>query len=236
MRLPRADRGALAQPGVEYEPVDAAELGVHPNTLRKVYASLESQGYATTRHGSGTVAHVRDAAGAAAVRRIADGALASARSAGADAELVALAILGTDVVFAIDSVPAVYGITGDPYLVFVTNAFALLGLRALYFVLEGALGRLRHLGYGLSVILAFIGVKLVLEALHSNELHWVNGGDPVAWAPVVPIWLSLSVIVGVLAVTTVLSLVVAPRRAARREARLAAHARAAHHASASAHR
>jgi GntR family transcriptional regulator len=71
----------------------ASELGVHPNTLRKVYAALEAQGYATTRHGSGTVAHVRDAAGAAAVRRIADGALASARGAGADAQLVALAIL-----------------------------------------------------------------------------------------------------------------------------------------------
>jgi DNA-binding transcriptional regulator YhcF (GntR family) len=71
----------------------ASELGVHSNTLRKVYAALEAQGYATTRHGSGTVAHVRDAAGAAAVRRIADGALASARAAGADAQLVALAIL-----------------------------------------------------------------------------------------------------------------------------------------------
>jgi DNA-binding transcriptional regulator YhcF (GntR family) len=73
--------------------VGAAELGVHPNTVRKVYASLEAQGYATTRHGSGTVAHVRDAAGAAAVRRIAGEALASARAAGADAELVALAVL-----------------------------------------------------------------------------------------------------------------------------------------------
>jgi DNA-binding transcriptional regulator YhcF (GntR family) len=88
------DAGAIAEgatmPSIR---TGAAELGVHPNTLRKVYASLESQGYATTRHGSGTVAHVRDAAGAAAVRRIADGALASARGAGADAELVALAIL-----------------------------------------------------------------------------------------------------------------------------------------------
>jgi DNA-binding transcriptional regulator YhcF (GntR family) len=73
--------------------IGAAELGVHSNTLRKVYSALEAQGYATTRHGSGTVAHVRDAAGAAAVRRIADGALASARGAGADAQLVALAIL-----------------------------------------------------------------------------------------------------------------------------------------------
>ena len=71
----------------------AAELGVHSNTLRKVYAALETQGYATTRHGSGTIAHARDAAGAAAVRRIADGALASARGEGADAQLVAMAIL-----------------------------------------------------------------------------------------------------------------------------------------------
>ena len=88
------DAGAIAE-GATLPSIrsGAAELGVHPNTLRKVYASLESQGYATTRHGSGTVAHVRDAAGAAAVRRIADGALASARGAGADAELVALAIL-----------------------------------------------------------------------------------------------------------------------------------------------
>ena len=81
--------------------------------------------------------------------------------------LVTVAILGTDVVFAIDSVPAVYGITGDPYLVFATNAFALLGLRALYFVVAGALGSLRHLGHGLAAILAFIGVKLVL--------HWAHG-------------------------------------------------------------
>ncbi|GAB47833.1 TerC family protein [Mobilicoccus pelagius] len=111
--------------------------------------------------------------------------------------LVAIAILGTDVVFAVDSVPAVYGITGDPYLVFVTNAFALLGLRALYFVLEGALGRLRHLGYGLAVILAFIAVKLVL--------HWAHGVWPEV--PTVPTLASLGVIVGALAVTTVTSLV-----------------------------
>ncbi|GAA5159435.1 TerC family protein [Ornithinimicrobium tianjinense] len=119
--------------------------------------------------------------------------------------LVVLAILGTDLVFAIDSVPAVYGITGDPYLVFVTNAFALLGLRALYFVLEGMLGRLRHLGYGLAVILAFIGVKLTL--------HWAHG----VWegVPTVPTVASLVVIVGALAVTTATSL-----RANRREREL----------------
>jgi tellurite resistance protein TerC len=119
--------------------------------------------------------------------------------------LVALAILGTDIVFAVDSVPAVYGITGDPYLVFATNAFALLGLRALYFVLAGALGKLSHLGYGLAVILAFIGAKLAL--------HWAHG----IWdqVPTVPTLASLVVIVTVLTVVTVTSLVADRRRTAR---------------------
>lgn len=119
--------------------------------------------------------------------------------------LVVLAILGTDLVFAIDSVPAVYGITGDPYLVFVTNAFALLGLRALYFVLEGALSKLRHLGYGLAAILAFIGVKL--------GLHWAHGVWPEV--PTVPTLLSLGVIVAALAVTTTTS-ILANRAESRR--------------------
>ncbi len=115
--------------------------------------------------------------------------------------IVVVAVLATDVVFAIDSVPAVYGITGDPYLVFATNAFALLGLRALYFVLEGALARLSHLGYGLALILAFIGVKL--------GLHWAHG----VWAsvPQIPTLVSLVVVVGVL-----LTVIVTSRFAARR--------------------
>ncbi|RJK98097.1 TerC family protein [Vallicoccus soli] len=110
--------------------------------------------------------------------------------------LVVVAVFATDVVFAVDSVPAVYGITSDPYLVFATNAFALLGLRALYFVLQGALGRLVHLGYGLAAILAFIGVKLVL--------HWAHG----IWAgvPEIPTLLSLGFIVVVLAIVTMTSL------------------------------
>src|SRR5919107_3356282 len=116
--------------------------------------------------------------------------------------LVTVAVFATDIVFAVDSVPAVYGITGDPFLVFATNAFALLGLRALYFVLEGALTKLRYLGYGLAVILAFIGAKL---ALHWAHLRW----DEV---PEVPTLWSLAVIVVVLAVTTVTSLA-ADRRA-----------------------
>lgn len=119
--------------------------------------------------------------------------------------IVVLAIFATDIIFAVDSVPAVYGITGDPYLVFATNAFALLGLRALYFVLEGALSKLVHLSYGLAAILAFIGVKL--------GLHWAHGH----WdgVPVVPTWLSLVIIVGILAVTVTTSLIASARTQAR---------------------
>ena len=117
--------------------------------------------------------------------------------------LVVAAVITTDIVFAVDSVPAVYGITGDPYLVFVTNAFALMGLRALYFVLEGALSRLIHLGYGLAVILAFIGVKLAL--------HWAHGIWPAT--PEVPTLASLAVIVVVLGVVTATSLRATRQRA-----------------------
>ncbi len=121
--------------------------------------------------------------------------------------LVVVAILGADVVFAVDSVPAVYGITGDPYLVFVTNAFALLGLRALYFVLEGALARLAHLGYGLAAILAVIGAKLVL--------HWAHGVWPAV--PTVPTLAGLAAVVAILATVTATSLV-ADRRGGGRGA------------------
>ncbi|NTW41049.1 MAG: TerC/Alx family metal homeostasis membrane protein [Cellulomonadaceae bacterium] len=110
--------------------------------------------------------------------------------------LVVVAIFATDLVFAVDSVPAVFGITGDPYLVFATNAFALLGLRALYFVLQGALSRLVHLGYGLAAILALIGVKLVL--------HWAHGVWP--GVPQVPTLASLGAIVAILALVTFTSL------------------------------
>ena len=118
--------------------------------------------------------------------------------------LATLAILATDVVFAVDSVPAVYGITGDAYLVFVTNAFALLGLRALYFVLEGALGALVHLGYGLAAILAFIGAKLVM--------HWAHGVW--SWVPEIDTLVSLGVIVGILAIVITTSLISNKRKAA----------------------
>lgn len=116
--------------------------------------------------------------------------------------VVVVAVFATDIVFAVDSVPAVYGITGDPYLVFATNAFALLGLRALYFVLQGALGALVHLTYGLATILAFIGIKL---ALHWAHLQWPS-------VPEVPTLLSLGVIIGVLLLTTITSLASTRRR------------------------
>ena len=110
--------------------------------------------------------------------------------------VVVVAVFATDMVFAVDSVPAVYGITEDPYLVFATNAFALLGLRALYFLLAGALSRLVHLGYGLAAILALIGGKLVL--------HWAHTIWPSV--PTIPTLLSLGLIVGILALVTVTSL------------------------------
>ncbi len=126
--------------------------------------------------------------------------------------LVMLAIGSTDLLFALDSIPAVFGLTKEPYLVFTANAFALLGLRQLYFLLSGLLDRLVYLGKGLAVVLAFIGVKLVLEALHTNELDFVNGGEPVAWVPQLPSWLSLGVIIVTLAVTTLASLLASRSR------------------------
>ena len=124
--------------------------------------------------------------------------------------LVMLAIGTTDLLFALDSIPAIFGLTQEAYLVFAANAFALMGLRQLYFLLGGLLSRLVYLNYGLAIILAFIGVKLVLEALHENSLPFINGGEPVP-VPTVGIALSLTVIVGVLVITTVASLIKAKR-------------------------
>ncbi|MCF8610838.1 TerC family protein [Gordonia sp. HY285] len=127
--------------------------------------------------------------------------------------LLVLVVIGfTDVLFALDSIPAIYGLTQEPYLVFTANAFALMGLRQLYFLLGGLLDKLIYLSYGLSLILAFIGVKLVLHALHENTLGFINGGEHVA-VPEISTGLSLGVIGGTLLVTTVASLVVSKRRA-----------------------
>jgi tellurite resistance protein TerC len=122
--------------------------------------------------------------------------------------IVMLAIGTTDLLFALDSIPAIFGLTKEPYLVFTANAFALMGLVQLFFVLGGLLDRLRYLNVGLAVVLAFIGVKLILEALATNTLPFVNGGEPVEWAPEIPVQASLGVIVLVLGTTAAASLVV----------------------------
>jgi tellurite resistance protein TerC len=131
--------------------------------------------------------------------------------------IVVLALGTTDLLFALDSIPAIYGLTDEPYLVMTANIFALMGLRQLYFLIGGLLERLVYLSYGLAFLLGFIGVKLILHALHENELPFINGGHGVHAAPDIPIWVSLGVIVATLVVTTVLSLLASRRmdRAAR---------------------
>jgi tellurite resistance protein TerC len=120
--------------------------------------------------------------------------------------LTIVAIGFIDLIFAVDSIPAIYGLTNEAYIVFTANAFALMGLRQLYFLIGGLLERLVYLAQGLAVILGFIGVKLVLHALHVNELPFINGGKSVEWAPEIPIWFSLLFIGLTIAVATVLSL------------------------------
>lgn len=119
--------------------------------------------------------------------------------------LVIVALGTTDLLFALDSIPAIYGLTREPYLVFTANVFALMGLRQLYFLLGDLLKRLVYLSQGLAIILAFIGVKLILHALHENELPFINGGEHVP-VPEIPTLASLGVIVVTLLITTVASL------------------------------
>jgi len=116
--------------------------------------------------------------------------------------IVLVAIAFTDLIFALDSIPAIFGLTKDPYIVFTANAFALMGLRQLYFLLGGLMERLIYLNEGLSVILGFIGIKLVLEALHGSDVHSVFG----LHLPEISTQFSLAVIIGTLLVTTVASL------------------------------
>ncbi|MEV0622233.1 TerC family protein [Nonomuraea sp. NPDC050404] len=122
--------------------------------------------------------------------------------------IVMVAIGSTDLLFALDSIPAIFGLTKDPFIVFTANAFALMGLRQLYFLLGGLLQRLVYISYGLAFILGFIGVKLVLEALHASH---------VSWAPEIPIWVSLSVIGATMVITTVASLIKARMEARKGE-------------------
>ncbi|SEM00520.1 TerC family protein [Nonomuraea pusilla] len=112
--------------------------------------------------------------------------------------IVMVAIGTTDLLFALDSIPAIFGLTKDSFIVFTANAFALMGLRQLYFLLGGLLQRLVYISYGLAFILGFIGVKLILEALHASG---------VSWAPEIPIWVSLTIIGATMVITTVASLI-----------------------------
>lgn len=120
--------------------------------------------------------------------------------------LTIIAIGFVDLIFAVDSIPAIYGLTEEAYIVFTANAFALMGLRQLFFLIGGLLERLIYLAQGLAVILAFIGVKLLIHALHKNELPFIAGGEPITVIPEIPIWLSLLVIAGTISVATVASL------------------------------
>ncbi|WP_246140134.1 TerC family protein [Protaetiibacter larvae] len=121
--------------------------------------------------------------------------------------MVFVALGTTDLVFALDSIPAIFGITRSPFIVFTANVFALMGLRQLYFLLGDLVEKLVYLKYGIAFILAFIGVKLVLHALHENELPFINGGHGVEWAPEISTWVSLGVIVVAMTVAVVASLV-----------------------------
>lgn len=121
--------------------------------------------------------------------------------------IVFLALGTTDLLFALDSIPAIFGITQSPFIVFTANVFALMGLRQLYFLLGHLLEKLVYLKYGIAFILAFIGVKLVFHAMHENELPFINGGEHIEWAPDISTWTSLAVIVGAMVVATVASLV-----------------------------
>lgn len=146
--------------------------------------------------------------------------------------IVMIAIGTADIIFAVDSIPAIFGLTQETYLVFTANAFSLLGLRQLFFLIDGLLDKLVYLSYGLGVILGFIGVKLLIHALHTNEVPFINGGEHVTAVPEIGTWVSLGVIVTTLAVTTVLSLM----RTRRDEAAAVQAHRAATHGLAAASR
>jgi tellurite resistance protein TerC len=119
--------------------------------------------------------------------------------------LVMVAIGGTDILFALDSIPAIFGLTQNVFVVFTATAFSLMGLRQLFFLIDGLLDRLIFLSYGLAVILGFIGVKLILHALHENTLPFINDGKHVNVVEVSTA-VSLGVILGVLVVTILASI------------------------------
>ncbi|MDE8669698.1 TerC family protein [Pseudarthrobacter sp. H3Y2-7] len=140
--------------------------------------------------------------------------------------LVVFVTIGlTDLLFAVDSIPAIFGLTQSPFIVFTANLFALMGLRQLYFLLGGLMNRLIYLKHALSFILAFIGVKLVLHAMHVNELPFINGGNHIEWAPEIPTFVSLAVIVGTIIVAVIASLMSSKAEASPVDPRLEEDAR-----------
>src|SRR5690625_4181004 len=128
--------------------------------------------------------------------------------------IVMIAIGSADLLFAVDSIPAIFGLTQEVFLIFAANAFSLMGLRQLFFVIDGLLDKLVYLNYGLAAILAFIGGKLVLHALHENELGFINSGEPWEVIPEPTTVVSLVVIVAILFLTTLISLTFGRRRSA----------------------
>jgi tellurite resistance protein TerC len=121
--------------------------------------------------------------------------------------IVLVAIAFTDLVFALDSIPAIFGLTKDPYIVFTANAFALMGLRQLYFLIGGLMAKLIYLTKGLAIILGFIGIKLIIEAIHGNDIHKILGVK----IPEISTQFSLTVIIGALVTTTIASLIVSSK-------------------------
>jgi tellurite resistance protein TerC len=121
--------------------------------------------------------------------------------------IVLVAIAFTDLIFALDSIPAIFGLTKDPYIVFTANAFALMGLRQLYFLLGGLMNKLIYLTQGLAIILGFIGVKLIIEAIHGGGTHKILGVE----IPEISTQFSLIVIIGTLVTTTIASLIVSSK-------------------------
>jgi tellurite resistance protein TerC len=146
--------------------------------------------------------HITDHYDGAKIRTVVDG-----KKAFTPILVVFIAIGTTDLLFAVDSIPAIFGITQDPFIVFTANVFALMGLRQLYFLLGDLVDKLEYLKYGIAFILGFIGVKLFLHALHTNELPFINGGQHVEWAPEIGTVTSLAVIVASMAIAVIASLV-----------------------------
>lgn len=126
--------------------------------------------------------------------------------------IVMIAIGSADVLFAVDSIPAIFTVTQETYLVFTANAFALLGLRQLYFLIDGLLDKLVYLRFGLAAILTLIGVKAIIHALHENDLPFLHGGQPIEVIPEIPTNVSLLAVLGILFITTVTSLTIGRRR------------------------